>query len=68
MSRAGGDGELQLQGIRLEAWHSLERARCWDDPDKEDPHPGAHLDALLARVRTALLGWMDCLDHLVPGP
>jgi hypothetical protein len=57
-------GELQLHSVALESWQALALPRRWDDPDKADPDPAWQLGDLFARLRAALLGWMESLDHL----
>jgi hypothetical protein len=58
-------GELKLEGVEVSAWQAIELPRLWDDSDREpDPHPHVHLVAMFERVRAALHGWMEAMDHL----
>jgi hypothetical protein len=58
-------GELAIHGATLEAWRGIELPRCWDDPEKTDPHPGAQLAELFAYADTALAEWAACICRLV---
>lgn len=61
------DGTLLLRGVEVAAWQAVDLPRKWDDssrrPDKE-PHD--QLAALFRRLKAALRGWMEALDHLAP--
>lgn len=60
-------GVLQLESVRIDAFQMIVLPRQWDDPAREsDPPPDRALSAMFARVRSALHGWMEALDHLSP--
>lgn len=58
-------GELRLAGVTASAFQLIEIPRRWDDPDRPtDAHPHAQLVALLRRLKAALHGFGEALDHL----
>ena len=58
-------GELLLEGVAVAAWQALNLPRQEDDFEpKPDANPGKQLTAMFKRVRSALHGWMEAMDHL----
>jgi hypothetical protein len=61
----GDCGELKVTGIEVSAWQAIHPPRVWDDPEREsDDDPADQLAAMFERVRAALHGWTEGLDHL----
>ncbi len=58
------EGALALEKVTLRAWQAVTLPRSWSDTSKFDADPEPQLSSLFAHVKTALLGWMECLDHL----
>jgi hypothetical protein len=63
--RCSPEGELRLRAVKVHAWQAIHVPRVWDDPEREqDPDPEIELVAMFKRVRAALNGWMEAMDHL----
>jgi hypothetical protein len=61
------DGGLLLKGVQLKALQVIGLPRKWDDESrKQDKGPGDQLAALFRRLKAALHGWTEALDHLAP--
>lgn len=60
-------GHTFLQRVSLSSWQGITLPRQWDDPEKEDPHPGEQLYQFATRIRQALGIWQSSLVHLLEG-
>jgi hypothetical protein len=61
-------GDLRLRGVEIATWQAIELPRKWDDSTrKPDKAPDEQLVAMFKRLRAAMNGWMEAMDHLTPG-
>jgi hypothetical protein len=56
---------LLVDKVSLTSWQPILLPRIWDDPERpaDDP-PGAQIEQLCTRLRSAAHAWLECLDHL----
>lgn len=60
-------GEMKLRGVEIASWQAIELPRKWDDSSrKPDKAPDAQLVTMFKRLRAAMNGWMETMDHLTP--
>jgi hypothetical protein len=58
-------GQLKLCGVEIASWQAIELPRRWDDSSrKPDKAPDAQFVTMLERLRAAMNGWMEAMDHL----
>ena len=61
------DGQLSLERVTSNVWHSIKLPRQWDDPKKSDPYPNDVLADFARRIAKALNVLEDSLTRLVEG-
>ncbi len=63
------EGELKLNAVEVSAWQLITLPRVWDNTEREhDEHPSEQLAAMFKRVRLAMNGFMEAMDHLTKQP
>jgi hypothetical protein len=60
-------GELQLEGVSVEAMQIMTLPRTLDSGEPSDEGPEEQLRDMFHRVRAALVAWSESLDHLKNG-
>ncbi|HEY9593899.1 MAG TPA: hypothetical protein VHE79_05440, partial [Spirochaetia bacterium] len=60
-------GELQLEGVSIEAMQIMTLPRTLDSNEPPDDAPREQLQDMFHRVRAALTAWSESLDHLKKG-
>src|SRR5260221_651203 len=60
-------GELQLEGMSVEAMQIMTLPRTLDSGEPPDEGPAERLRDVFHRVRAALVAWSESLDHLKNG-
>lgn len=60
------EGELRLEAVKTSAFQMIELPIVFDGDEGVGERPQQQLAELFARVRAALLAWMQVLNHLLP--